>query len=340
MAIVDIIIPLYNKERTVARTIQSIRAQTVADWRLIVVDDGSTDGSLSVVRQFDDVRIEILQQENRGPGAARNTGLQAATAEYVAFLDADDQWYPHYLETTLAVFEAHEVAFVGAMYEEWPAQQGMAAYWAKHNVTTGVNDAVRIGKPRDILSYWFFFHVGNTVVSRSAALQCGGFYDKEKCLLGEDTVFFGKLIFRHPFAITGPSAVRHNRQDSELSRLQQRPIDIFLQKPAILLDHVLPEKKDLATSVLAYHALRVAHHKARNGFKQDAIWLKERFPGMRRFFFFYRRVCAEIILSRWLPYWVKLKCRVGAPVRLLLRAVFGGTKKVPSSDLSGDNHVN
>ncbi|MHC4882564.1 MAG: glycosyltransferase family 2 protein, partial [Planctomycetota bacterium] len=101
MAIVDIIIPLYNKAETVTRAVQSILEQTVTDWCLIIVDDGSTDNSLQNVRQFADPRIQIIEQENRGPGSARNRGIQEATATYIAFLDADDQWYPYCLENAL-----------------------------------------------------------------------------------------------------------------------------------------------------------------------------------------------------------------------------------------------
>ena len=94
MAAVDIIVPLYNKEKTIRRTLESILAQTFSDWRTIIINDGSSDHSVKIVRQIEDSRIQIIEQDNRGPGAARNAGLRIATAPCVAFLDADDQWHP------------------------------------------------------------------------------------------------------------------------------------------------------------------------------------------------------------------------------------------------------
>ena len=312
MAIVDIIIPLYNKAETVTRAVQSILEQTVTDWCLIIVDDGSTDNSLQNVRQFADPRIQIIEQENRGPGAARNRGIQEATATYIAFLDADDQWYPSCLENALIVFEKKRVSFVGAIYDEWPSRVNMAAYWAKQNVCSGTYELTGSEHPKEVLSKLFFFHVGNTLVRTSIARKYGGFYDAEKCLLGEDTVFFAKLLLNEPFAIIDSIAVRHNRQDSDLSNLRQRPLDIFLHKPEVILDHCGEEKRSFARRVLAWHALRIAHFRARSGQKTDALYLKDAFVEMRQFRFLYGKLCIEIKLSRYLSCWVRFKCFVAS----------------------------
>ena len=90
--------PLYNKARSVAATIESVRAQSFADFELIVVNDGSTDESRQRVIEFEDERIRLIDQRNGGVSAARNAGIALAAAPYVAFLDADDTWHPEYLE--------------------------------------------------------------------------------------------------------------------------------------------------------------------------------------------------------------------------------------------------
>lgn len=104
---ISIVIPLYNKEKSIVSTVKSVLAQTYKDWELIIVDDGSTDDSLNVVktyvgrkdnRRIDD-RLTIISQPNAGVSAARNAGIMAARSEYVAFLDGDDLWAPNYLET-------------------------------------------------------------------------------------------------------------------------------------------------------------------------------------------------------------------------------------------------
>ena len=86
--------PCYNREDTITKSIDSVIAQTFTDWELLIVDDGSTDGSRQVVLNYDDPRIILHVQQNTGVCGARNTGLKLATADMVAFLDADDTWAP------------------------------------------------------------------------------------------------------------------------------------------------------------------------------------------------------------------------------------------------------
>lgn len=93
----SVVIPLWNKRHTVAATLAGAMAQTWRDFELILVDDGSTDGGMAETLRFDDPRIRRLTQANAGPGAARNSGIRAARGEWIAFLDADDIWFPDHL---------------------------------------------------------------------------------------------------------------------------------------------------------------------------------------------------------------------------------------------------
>ena len=96
---VSIVIPLYNKGPYIPRALNSVLAQTFQDFEVIVVDDGSTDDGAAGVREFNEPRIRLIQQENQGVSAARNRGVEAARAELVAFLDADDEWLLKHLES-------------------------------------------------------------------------------------------------------------------------------------------------------------------------------------------------------------------------------------------------
>ncbi len=101
MVAVSVIAALYNKGPYIAETLRSVLAQTLPDWELIVVENGSTDDGPAIVRQFTDPRIRLVASPKRGPGAARNFGLQHATGEWILFLDADDLIEPDYLAARL-----------------------------------------------------------------------------------------------------------------------------------------------------------------------------------------------------------------------------------------------
>ncbi|HMK07361.1 MAG TPA: glycosyltransferase family 2 protein [Flavobacterium sp.] len=94
----SVIIPLYNKENFVVATLQSVLAQSFTDFELIIINDGSTDGSEEKIKQFDDARIRYFSTENQGASAARNFGIEHATSNYITFIDADDYWYPDFLQ--------------------------------------------------------------------------------------------------------------------------------------------------------------------------------------------------------------------------------------------------
>ncbi len=98
---VSVIIPLYNKRATILNSVEAVLAQTFSDFELIVVNDGSSDGSADLVRNIDDPRIRVIDQRNAGVSVARNQGAKSSQADWVAFLDADDGWHPEFLEVMM-----------------------------------------------------------------------------------------------------------------------------------------------------------------------------------------------------------------------------------------------
>ena len=107
MPLFSVIIPLYNKAPYVRKAIKSVTEQTYKEWELVVVDDGSTDGSGNIVCEFTDSRISFVKQDNAGVSTARNRGVAESTAPYICFLDADDWWEPTFLEEMARVIERH-----------------------------------------------------------------------------------------------------------------------------------------------------------------------------------------------------------------------------------------
>lgn len=109
MPAVSIITPAWNAAAHVGETIASVRAQSLADWEWLIVDDGSTDGTVSIIEEHAaaDRRIRLLKQSHAGPSAARNLAMTAAAGTYYAFLDSDDVWYPGFLQSQVDVFRRH-----------------------------------------------------------------------------------------------------------------------------------------------------------------------------------------------------------------------------------------
>lgn len=122
--LVSIIIPVYNAAATIRETIRSVRVQTCTDWELILVDDGSRDASMQIIREeIADLPARLLQNTHdgekgalKGPAGARNTGVDAARGRYIAFLDADDIWLPDKLAHQLAFVKARGAAFSCTSY--------------------------------------------------------------------------------------------------------------------------------------------------------------------------------------------------------------------------------
>lgn len=197
MTTVSAIIPLYNKVRHVQRAIDSVLAQTHADFELIVVDDGSTDGSAEVVRRRADRRIRLVEQENAGVSAARNRGAAEAKCELVAFLDADDRWLPDFLETVLRLRDrfpqasvwATAYAAVGENGEQTPTDfPGLGVASAEG----GLIDYFQSPGP------WMPVHASAVMIQREALVKAGGFPVDMRC--GEDWDTWIRLALRYRIA--------------------------------------------------------------------------------------------------------------------------------------------
>lgn len=116
--VVSVIIPAHNSERFIAKALSSVLDQSFRDFEVTIVDDGSTDNTLDVLTAFtSDIRVSVVKQQNLGPSAARNVGMRASEAEFIAFLDADDRWQPGKLEVQLSVFEKNP--HVGVVHSEF-----------------------------------------------------------------------------------------------------------------------------------------------------------------------------------------------------------------------------
>lgn len=128
---ISVVIPLYNKEKHIARAISSVLSQTCVPFEIIVVDDGSTDRGTEVVESIGDARIRLIRKPNGGVSSARNRGIEEAQGELIAFLDSDDAWKPEFLESILRLRSRFPRAGAyGTAYETFDGKvYRSVAYW-------------------------------------------------------------------------------------------------------------------------------------------------------------------------------------------------------------------
>ncbi|MDY0989968.1 putative teichuronic acid biosynthesis glycosyltransferase TuaG [Flavobacterium sp. ACN2] len=118
--LVSILTPTYNTEKFIRSTIESAQNQTYTNWEMILVDDASTDNTVAIIEEFvkKDSRIKLFKlPENRGNGFARNAALEKATGKYIAYLDADDLWFPEKLEKQIQFLKANNLHFTFSFYD-------------------------------------------------------------------------------------------------------------------------------------------------------------------------------------------------------------------------------
>ena len=124
MKLVSVVVPVYNVEKYIALTVQSVLDQTYPHFELLIIDDESPDGSVEICQQFNDSRIKIISQKNRGLAGARNTGIRHAKGDYIAFLDGDDLWLPEKLARHIQHLESSPQVGVSFSRSEFIDSQG------------------------------------------------------------------------------------------------------------------------------------------------------------------------------------------------------------------------
>jgi len=203
---VSVITPTYNRVATVTRAVDSVLAQTYSYYEIIVVDDGSTDNTSDVLNERYRGRVRVVRQSNRGPAAARNTGIAAARYDLVAFLDSDDYWLPRKLEVQVPLMadEAVVLSFTNWWYGKDSSGQD---YFSKIGLSFEREPFV-IDCPLGIMARRQGTGVNSSVAlcRKSAVWRAGGFDERMK--IYEDTRMWLRLSLDGKFAVTSePLAV-------------------------------------------------------------------------------------------------------------------------------------
>ncbi|MCW9037495.1 MULTISPECIES: glycosyltransferase family A protein [Altibacter] len=219
----SVIIPLYNKERDIEKTLSSVFLQSESDFELVIVNDGSTDGSEAIVTSYDDPRIRYFSKDNEGVARTRNFGVAKANAEHIAFLDADDYWHSNHLEN------------LNSLIEDFPEARWYAtAYEKKHNrtlitpmISPILESAVSWKGPVD---NYFKYSLMDALAWTSAVCfkktffqELNGFDATITHGAGEDTDLWIRAALRSPLVFSSKITARHNLDGSNrISNLPTR----------------------------------------------------------------------------------------------------------------------
>lgn len=208
---VSVVIPAYNYGRFVGRAVDSVLRQSYSNFELLVVDDGSTDNTPAVLTQYADPRMRCIRKVNAGLSAARNTGIAEARFPFVAFLDADDEWLPSFLETAMKAFEeiGPSFALVACIGEPMDAEGRPLPL----KLTAALRDCE--WTVRDILIRTRFMP-SSVVVRRSVFEECGDFDTSLRS--SEDRDMWIRIGARHRLYCVGKILVRICKHDSNMSR--------------------------------------------------------------------------------------------------------------------------
>ncbi|EPY14036.1 glycosyltransferase family 2 protein [Paenibacillus alvei] len=205
--LVSIVIPTFNRGDLIPRAIKSVLQQSYQNWELIIVDDGSTDGTKDLIDNYmrQDGRIKYLSNKRmKGPGGARNTGILHSTGKYIAFLDSDDEWFEYHLKDSLDALESNdsEVSLAlwveeaeGEIYNPFQRQETQDNIKAKRE-RFQANDNVIIFK-NGLFEHFleddgWFYHINTAVIKKSVIEKYGLF--NESYMIGEDAEYLVRLF--------------------------------------------------------------------------------------------------------------------------------------------------
>lgn len=214
MPLISVIIPVYNGEKTIRETIESVLKQSFQDFELIVINDGSQDSTLEIISSIQDFRLKIFSYPNAGLSASRNRGIFQATSEYISFLDADDLWTPDKLEAQLQALQENPKA---AVAYSWTDYIDESSQLLKRGGYMTVNGDVYA----KLLLIDFIANGSNPLIRRQALIEVGSF--DESLTAAEDWDMWLRLAARYHFvAVPAPQILYRISMNSMSSNVHKQ----------------------------------------------------------------------------------------------------------------------
>ncbi len=233
--LVSVVIPTYNRAGTIERTVNSVLAQTWEPIEVIVVDDGSTDHTADVLAGYGD-KIRVIHQKNRGPSAARNTGIRAATGEIISFLDSDDEWLPDKTERQVRLLQATESLGVKCCVCDCRMQfttRGTTSFTSAR-LHPGCREGIWTN-PAEVLVTRFLLFNQSVAVRREALERVGYFREDLPYGLNDDYDLAVRLSLIGPWAFIADPLVVWHEHANNISRTHSE-VDISTHTFRILND--------------------------------------------------------------------------------------------------------
>ncbi|BAZ51234.1 putative glycosyl transferase [Nostoc sp. NIES-4103] len=205
---ISVILPVYNGEKTVKETIESVLNQTFKNIELILINDGSTDSTLKIIESIQDARLQVFSYQNAGLATSRNRGLSHCTGTFISFIDADDLWTSDKLESQLKALQAHPKAGVAYSWTNYIDTEGKFLKSGTHITVTG--DVYKQLVLRN------FLENGSNPLVRSEALKEVGGFD-ETLPAAEDWDMWLRLAARYEFVAVPKAQILYRVSANSMS---------------------------------------------------------------------------------------------------------------------------
>lgn len=270
----SVIIPVYNGEKFINNAVESVFLQTISDWELIIVDDGSSDATLSKLEKYrDNDNVHIISQKNGGVSVARNNGAKFAKGSHIAFLDADDVWHENHLEVMKDLIEKYPNA-------------GLYGTFTRTELVNG--DMITEcdffkDKAVDVYLEDFFeeyhkdksakmFTVITTCISKEAMNKAGGF--PEGCKIGEDLELSLRVAAYYPVVLSKKATATYKKENSTATKTKSFDADwgFFDTVKELYTDETIPyEKRENIRKVMEWFTMRRFRHYLIDGERKKAL---------------------------------------------------------------------
>jgi len=287
---ISVVIPTYNREQTIGYCLQSVIAQTYTDFEVVVVDDGSRDGTAKKVLEFGDPRIRLLRHDaSKGAQAARNTGIRTALGRWIAFLDSDDEWLPYKLAEQTAALASR------GWDEGIVVHGGMTRYYPRTNSTESWDLPIVSGTSCHAALLQSPGPLFQTLLVSKKTLHAIGYLDEEVPSYQEwDTAIRLAEIceFIH---IKEPLAVYWLHEGDTISKNKRRDVEGYryiIEKHRAAMEEILGENAWLR------HCAVLINRYAKFGFFDDARQLLRQMPA----FSYWRLIAGLLFLRAFLTY--------------------------------------